>query len=436
MKNTFKRFTGFAAALITGLGTMPHLMGHPTAYAADEEAFAEIEELEFIDNGEGMTITGCSRSVIRVEIPSVLDGKPVTAIDSNAFFACTELKTVVIPDTVTVIGYNSFCECQELSEVIIPESIEVIDAFAFYGCNNLTSVEIPEGVTTIEWAAFAQCTNLTDVTIPSTIEKIGANAFVDTPWLKEQYKQNSFLIFNDTLFSAKETEWKPKVPNGVTKLADNAFEGSEYLRKITLPSTLEEIGSYAFAECNKLSKIEIPDSVTYIGEAAFMDCIDLTNVKLPSSITDIEASTFEYCSGLEDVVIPKNIEFVGEKAFASCTELKSLTIENPDCEVFDSACTIADAYDEKKGYAFTGVIYGYSQSTAELYARKYDIRFRLIGDVNADEQFNVADLVTAEKYLLGGGEIEDWKAGDRDGNNSFDVFDFVLLRQLYVETQQ
>ncbi|MBO5162914.1 MAG: leucine-rich repeat protein [Ruminococcus sp.] len=434
MKKTPGTFIGIASALITGLWTAPILMGN-TAFAADDEAMSAQDEveLEFTDCGESIAVTGCSRSAVCVEIPADMNGKPVTDIDSNAFFGCTELKTVVIPDTVTTIGYNSFCECQELAEVIIPDSVKVIDAYAFYNCNNLTSVVIPEGVTEIEWSAFAQCSNLTDVTIPATIEKIGYNAFADTPWLKAMYKENPMLVINNTLFSAKETEWKPKVPDGVTKIADSAFEASEYLRKITLPDSLEEIGSFAFAECNYLSKIEIPNSVTHIGESAFTDCIDLETVKLPKSITSIEKDTFAYCSGLEYMHFSESVESIGECALASCKCLGSVTIENHDCQIFDSPQTIANYCDDENGYAFTGVLYGYPQSTAETYAEKYSIDFRIIGDVNYDGDFNVADLVSAEKYLLGGGEMNDWKAGDRDGSNDFDVYDLILMRQQLID---
>lgn len=435
MKNTFRILSGIATALIIGFGTMPCLMGY-TSFTAEDSPMPILnqDELEFMDYGENIAVTGCSRSAVRVEIPADLNGKPVTNIDSNAFFACTELKTVVIPNTVTTIGYSSFGECQELAEVIIPSSVKKIDAYAFYNCNNLISVVIPEGVTEIEWSAFAQCSNLTNVTIPSTIEKIGYNAFADTPWLKEMYKENSLLIFNNILFSAKETEWKPNVPYGVTKIADNAFESSEYLKKITLPSSLEEIGSSAFAECEYLSKIEIPNSVSRIGEAAFTDCIELKTVKLPKSITSIEKDTFAYCSGLEYMQFSQSVSSIAEGALASCECLQSVTIENYDCHVFDSARTISNCYNDENGYSFTGVLYGHTQSTAEKYSEKYSIDFRVIGDVNYDGTFNVADLVSAEKYLLGAGEVDDWKAGDRDGSNDFDVYDLILMRQQLLES--
>lgn len=44
-------------------------------------------------------------------------------------------------------------------------------------------------------------------------------------------------------------------------------------------------------------------------------------------------------------------------------------------------------------------------------------------DVNADKQFNVADLVMMQKFLLGNGSLTDWKAGDLCEDDRIDVFD-------------
>lgn len=419
------------AATVAALCCFPQLADIKYALANDDIIISDENDFEFFDNGNGMTLTRCSRSVTRAEIPAQHDGKPVTEIDSSAFFASPELRTVIIPNTVTTIGDNAFCECQELAEVLIPSSVKIIDSYAFYGCLNLTSVDIPEGVTVIEWSAFAQCKNLTDVSLPSTIEKIGYNAFLDTPWLKSKYKENSLFIVNNILFSAKETEWKPKVPSGVVKIADSAFEDSEYLRRITLPNTLEEIGKHAFSGCEYFNEIQIPESVVHIGESAFNDCIELTSITIPDSITAIEKNTFSY-SGLEYIRFGENVSYIGEDALASCQSLASVTIENPECEIFDSNSTISDFLDENSEKSFNGAIYAFPGSTAEAYAQKYNIDFRYIGDVNMDKVFNVADLVVTEKFLLGCGDPEDWEAGDRDGNHALDVYDLVLMRKQLV----
>lgn len=50
------------------------------------------------------------------------------------------------------------------------------------------------------------------------------------------------------------------------------------------------------------------------------------------------------------------------------------------------------------------------------------------GDVNDDGEINVADAVMMQNFLIGNGSLADWKAGDFNGDNRIDVFDFCIIR--------
>ena len=56
------------------------------------------------------------------------------------------------------------------------------------------------------------------------------------------------------------------------------------------------------------------------------------------------------------------------------------------------------------------------------------------GDVNADGEFNVADLVLLQNWLLARPDtiLADWKAGDLCEDDRLDVFDLVLMRRLLI----
>ena len=55
------------------------------------------------------------------------------------------------------------------------------------------------------------------------------------------------------------------------------------------------------------------------------------------------------------------------------------------------------------------------------------------GDVNADKQFSVADLVMLERFLLGADKtLTDWKAGDLCEDGKIDTFDLVEMRKLVI----
>lgn len=57
---------------------------------------------------------------------------------------------------------------------------------------------------------------------------------------------------------------------------------------------------------------------------------------------------------------------------------------------------------------------------------------KLRGDVNADKQFNVADLVMLQGFLLGRNGLTDWQAGDLIEDGEIDVFDMVSMRKLII----
>ncbi|MBP1561360.1 MAG: leucine-rich repeat domain-containing protein [Oscillospiraceae bacterium] len=101
-----------------------------------------------------------------VEIPSEIDGKPVTVIGESTFvdyrsgltIIGKNLKSVIIPNSVTEIGDKAFAGCSSLASINIPDSITEIGGWAFEGCSNLTSITIPDSVTEIGGHAFLRNT--------------------------------------------------------------------------------------------------------------------------------------------------------------------------------------------------------------------------------------------------------------------------------------
>ncbi len=51
------------------------------------------------------------------------------------------------------------------------------------------------------------------------------------------------------------------------------------------------------------------------------------------------------------------------------------------------------------------------------------------GDVNADNQFTIADIVMMQKWLLCAGGLTDWTAGDLCKDDCLDVFDLCLMKR-------
>lgn len=57
----------------------------------------------------------------------------------------------------------------------------------------------------------------------------------------------------------------------------------------------------------------------------------------------------------------------------------------------------------------------------------------VLGDVNADGKFNVADVVMMQKWLVCNGELTDWKAGDLYKDDVINAFDLCIMRSMLIQ---
>ena len=290
------------------------------------------------DTGE-IEIAKCNKDAATVvNIPTEIDGKPVTSIGKHAFsgFSLTE---ITIPDSVTSIGDCSF------------------------------------------WG----CTSLTEITLPDSVTYIGYKAFLDTPWLKIKQAENPLVIVNHILIDGTTCTGSVSIPSGVTSIGVWAFDGCISLTEITIPDSVTSIGGRAFDGCISLTEITIPDSVTSI-ESTFEGCTSLTEITIPNSVTSIGYYTFSDCTRLTKITIPDSVTSIGGYAFKGCTSLTEITIPNSVVDIGESAfenCTNL-------------TIYGYFGSAAETSAAENKISFVSIGGVQTTEPVatTTTELVT------------------------------------------
>lgn len=247
----------------------------------------------------------------------------VTAIDTDAFWPCAGLTSVVIPNTVTTIGYG-----------------------AFYQCSGLTSVTIPNSVTVIEEVAFAECHRLASVTIPNSVIEIGSNAFDfvknviydgtagNSPWgalTRNGYEEGELIYFDNTktrLMGCMTSATSVAIPNSVTIIGDYAFSACSSLESVTIPNSVTSIGVGSFGSCSSLTNVSIPNSVTSIGTVSFAGCSSLTSITISNSVTSIGYRTFYGCGGLTSITIPNSVVSIEDEAFCECGSLANVVIPN------------------------------------------------------------------------------------------------------------
>ena len=106
-----------------------------------------------------------------VEIPRVVNGQTVTAVDDFAFAYCHDVVTVHLPNTVESIGDYAFDGCESLQVLEIPEGVTAIGRFAFSGCPELEAIHIPASVVEIGESAFDDCGNLGYIFYDGTLDE-------------------------------------------------------------------------------------------------------------------------------------------------------------------------------------------------------------------------------------------------------------------------
>jgi|GEM_PF-4904622 len=232
----------------------------------------------------------------RLEIPShtFFNGnrRPVTEIADNGFqdFRGTE---IIIPDSIRTIGANAF-EGFRGTTISIPSSIISIGANAFSNFQG-TAITLPPAVTTIGTNAFPVGVNinwLEVINYDTTIQNIGL-AFESTPagrvptggHTPSRFAVTDFVIPPHSIFRPNFAG-TISIPEGVTSIATNVFNGNQAIYHVHIASTVTTIGNSAFENTTNLFTVEFAEGshLSHIGANAFRNSSLMTNIA-PASLT-------------------------------------------------------------------------------------------------------------------------------------------------------
>ena len=232
-------------------------------------------------------------------------------------------------------------------------------------------------MTTIGQLAFAYCESLSEVHIPNSVSHIDSEAFVGCTSLAEisvGYSNPHFSAVGGVLYNYDKTtivRYPPRkagasfsVPESVTCIGDDAFEGCTELTSIQLPNSLNDVGFAAFEGCTGITSILIPQQVTGLIGSAFAGCENLiellvaegnetfmseggvlydledativryppskagTAFSIPASVARVDSGAVEGCAHLTSILLPETITGIRTSAFAGCVGLTSIDLPN------------------------------------------------------------------------------------------------------------
>ena len=324
----FKRLISCAAGLLIGIAPIcVPVVNEITMSASAEDKKLDNGLSYTITDGE-VKITDYDGSDVSVDIPSEIEGYPVTSIGDKAFYRCSNVIEITLPNSITSIGDSAFYRCDNLTKVVMSNSVRIIPDHAFFECTNLTEINLPDSITSIGLSAFYRCTNLTEINLPDSVTSIGDLAFYRCYNLTKVVIPNSVRIIPYHAFNGCRNLTKVVIPNSVTSIGTSAFTGCTNLTEINLPDSVTSIGDFAFYRCDNLTKVVIPNSVRIIPDHAFYGCDNLTKVVIPNSVTSIDQFAFFECTNLTEINLPDSVTFIGNAAFSECDNLTKVVIPN------------------------------------------------------------------------------------------------------------
>ena len=319
-----------------------------------------------------------------LDIPTEVDGYPVTVIGDSCMPYLREVRELVIPEGIVELGDYALASLDQLQKVSLPSTLRIIGPTCFLNDFFLEEMNIPDSVTAIGEGAFG-CCSLSKLTVSPdhpAVEMVDG-VMVDREartllWFPRD-RQGAYTVpadiprIGDFAFSdAKLTSLT--VPDSVTSLGDNAIT-SQTLEVIEIGAGVTEvtdaIGTISALREYRVSpdnpalevidgvlfqkepktlvsyppdrageKYVIPEGTKILSSNAFTSC-RLKTIECPSSLREIRQSAFSYCDKLTGVLLNEGLESMGNSIYY-CQALTEIALPNSLWDVKENPIDYCD----------------------------------------------------------------------------------------------
>lgn len=236
------------------------------------------------------------------------------------------IRFLYLGDEIKTIGHRAFCKCYSL-EWAVPL--------------------MPAKLTSLGEGVFSECLLLSgdvvfpanEISVPHVYSTAGYGWFYKTKITSCDMSKAMMTTISGASFSQCKELKRVKLPNGVTSLGDDAFNGASQLVAVEpfLPNTLTYIGRGCFQDCSNLegdlvingdSPITVVINNNNASLGAFKGCGKIKSVKLlvPSVNADgVSTGMFNGCTALESVELCEGVNCISPWSFCNCKGLKDVT---------------------------------------------------------------------------------------------------------------
>lgn len=255
------------------------------------------------------------------QFTEIKDGETTVAYMISGMDA-SEDEEILIPDKhgglpVTEITNNAIVQNSAVEKIYLPDSIKAIKVMAFRSNPKLKSVYVGSGVEVFERNSFMDCAALTEIIVAES---------------NKNYATENGILFNKEkteIISVPDGLTAAKLPDSLTVISAQAFNGHSALESVEFGANVTEIGVSAFYNSG-LTSVTIPEKTVKINDNAFHNCKNLkTVIWNAEACTEAYLYVFTGCAALDTIKIGKNVKSMPMNTFSP------LTAENIKVDIED-----------------------------------------------------------------------------------------------------
>lgn len=291
-----------------------------------ERAFAYCEALTFPVDSSGedkltyvqtigkYAFSGC-KALTSVKLPNL------TSLGEGAF-ADSGLRVADLRYTSITIPAQAFENCPLL--VAMLGDVGTIERNAFSGCTQLKSIYIRD-LKTVYSTSFPARSAM-DQQLHVFFGSSSGNWYsAMSDYDNTSALSNARLVADYSFPRGDSCDWSFSTDATLT-IGTMSGGGSRYaapwavympaVEKVVVKEGVKAIGYEAFAaDAWSLTSVSLPDSLTLIALDAFNGCTALTEIALPGGVTEIQRNAFYGCKTLKRISIPAAVTAIGDDAF-------------------------------------------------------------------------------------------------------------------------